>query len=718
MNVDPMRFAGRLGASLRRRLRIRRRQREQSDLIANSPLFDAHWYLETYPDVAAARANPALHFLENGWLEGRDPGPEFATSAYLRANPDVARAGLNPLLHFIEFGQSEGREVRAHRFPPWRHSARKWNFAAAAPVFRGRAGCEPTAPWLSSYRLSEDDPRLFSIGEWKVGYIGSGKRRSAVESAFALLSHLSGYGEKNGGKAFESDTPAPSLTDSWYVNDACLRTRWGGRRFPFVVRAFQHDPLRGGELALVADEIVNSPIDFVDFALEDPYSPLLVLFAEPEGTLAGIRLLAFPSYCRGGLHYPELLAVSAEGCPPDPMTSGLEQARRLIAARDDPKRLVQSIEVDPAGADGISPMFQPRFRNWLERVAKVQVGHAKSGGRLVFAADMIPTISVLAECGDGGSGAQSAFHPLLVANPDPSQPSLLVQLPANAPECVARAARGYPAPWPRSLGAAASDAGLSGPAAIRLHRREPSDAELLIPAAGEPEPRESGEPATITWLIGQGGEPADLLESVRAISLQSGPFTHSIGSVGQPGHAGMDDAAGLFRGRTRSYPDLRAAVRSLDTDFVAYIAPGVVLHDNHATELLLSLLGDPAVESVSCALVSSEKRGKSWQVSIVDPGELLPRKDQSPAVYRDQVSRLWRASYPVVQPSRDLWFARTSKAKAWLGRNGSPELETGVHLCTTLVTASYSKPRAKKSKAIPIPKTANGRSTAVRLLFG
>ena len=716
MNIDPRRLAARVGAVARTPWRIRHRRREQSDLIANSSLFDARWYLETYPDVAAAGVDPAAHFLENGWLEGRDPGPEFATSAYLKANPDVARAGLNPLLHFIEFGQSEGREARTHRFPPWRHSAQKWDFAPPAPVFRRSVSSERTAPWLRSYQLSPEDPRLISIGGWKVAYVEGAKRRSALESAFDYLRCLSGCGEKMGEYAFESDGSSPTLIDSWSVNEARLRTRWSHSQFPFVVRAFQHDGLADGSLALVADEVVNSAIDFVDFALKDPYSPILIVCTKPEGRLIGVRLLAFPSYCRGGLHYPELLAISPEGSPPDPMTSGLAQAARLLAGRNDPNRLVLSIAVDAGGSDGLSPLFQPRFRNWLERVANVRIDSAQSERALVLAPDMIPTITVLTECAKGKAAGRSAFRPLLVATPDPSQPSLLVQLPPDAPECLADGAPGYPKPWPR--GVAGPKAAHSSPAAIRLHRREPSDAELLVPATGEGEPRQSGDAASITWIIGKGGERADLLDSARAISLQSGALTHVIAIIGEAEPAGFSDIAALFRGRIRTYPDLATAVRSAGTDYVASIAPGVILHDNHASECLLSMLREPAVESAGCALVTSEKRGKSWQVSIVDAGELLLGKEQSAAMHRDQVGRLWRASYPVVQPSRDLWFARTSSAKAWFSNTASPELEKGMHLCTSLVTASYSKRPTKKAKALRIPRSAAERSTAVRMLFG
>src|SRR5262249_5555283 len=68
------------------------------ELLAASELFDRGWYLKTYPDVAAADVDPAIHYLSNGAAEGRDPGPRFSTQTYLRNRPDVAGSGENPLL--------------------------------------------------------------------------------------------------------------------------------------------------------------------------------------------------------------------------------------------------------------------------------------------------------------------------------------------------------------------------------------------------------------------------------------------------------------------------------------------------------------------------------------------------------------------------------------------------------------------------------------------
>jgi hypothetical protein len=74
-------------------------------------LFDAAWYLAQNPDVAAAGADPALHFLLHGAADGRDPGPGFSTAHYLALYPDVKAAGINPLVHYLVAGWEERRSI-------------------------------------------------------------------------------------------------------------------------------------------------------------------------------------------------------------------------------------------------------------------------------------------------------------------------------------------------------------------------------------------------------------------------------------------------------------------------------------------------------------------------------------------------------------------------------------------------------------------------------
>jgi len=86
----------------------------RSNLIAKfgvgipSPLFDAVWYRQRYPE-AAEQANPLVHYLKRGGFEGFNPNPYFDSEWYLAVNPDVATTGVNPLVHFMRYGAREGR---------------------------------------------------------------------------------------------------------------------------------------------------------------------------------------------------------------------------------------------------------------------------------------------------------------------------------------------------------------------------------------------------------------------------------------------------------------------------------------------------------------------------------------------------------------------------------------------------------------------------------
>lgn len=80
----------------RRRHRLRRNTRR----VAASGLFDASWYLEKYPDVAAAGVDPLAHYMEFGAAEGREVGPAFDVKRYLIRHPAAVNA--NPLLDFLD----------------------------------------------------------------------------------------------------------------------------------------------------------------------------------------------------------------------------------------------------------------------------------------------------------------------------------------------------------------------------------------------------------------------------------------------------------------------------------------------------------------------------------------------------------------------------------------------------------------------------------------
>lgn len=86
------------------------RIKKEVALLERSGLFDRHYYLEMYPDVAQSGMEPLRHYVAHGAAENRDPNPYFDTAFYLKANRDVAEVGVNPLRHYDEFGWREFRQ--------------------------------------------------------------------------------------------------------------------------------------------------------------------------------------------------------------------------------------------------------------------------------------------------------------------------------------------------------------------------------------------------------------------------------------------------------------------------------------------------------------------------------------------------------------------------------------------------------------------------------
>ena len=82
-------------------------EREMRRLINDSGLFNPSWYLERYPDLAAAGVDPLDHYLRQGASELRDPSPYFSAKRYAREHGYHSWAATNPLVDFIEKGGSQ-----------------------------------------------------------------------------------------------------------------------------------------------------------------------------------------------------------------------------------------------------------------------------------------------------------------------------------------------------------------------------------------------------------------------------------------------------------------------------------------------------------------------------------------------------------------------------------------------------------------------------------
>ena len=93
--------------------RLMRRLRFAMDLGMMRPgsafrrLFDADYYREAYPDVAASGVNPLWHYVVRGVYEGRNPHPLFDTNFYLSQCPRMP--GVNALSDYLQHGDAKGR---------------------------------------------------------------------------------------------------------------------------------------------------------------------------------------------------------------------------------------------------------------------------------------------------------------------------------------------------------------------------------------------------------------------------------------------------------------------------------------------------------------------------------------------------------------------------------------------------------------------------------
>jgi hypothetical protein len=116
--------------------------------------FDAPYYLAQNPDVAKAKIDPIVHFLEYGWREGRAPNESFSVTEYLDANQDIAASAVNPFLHFLTHGRVEGRPLRAG-------SGHKHSIITNAATVEQRLARSPEVP---ASKIGSDDRLRSALG--------------------------------------------------------------------------------------------------------------------------------------------------------------------------------------------------------------------------------------------------------------------------------------------------------------------------------------------------------------------------------------------------------------------------------------------------------------------------------------------------------------------------------------------------------------------------
>src|SRR5437773_253947 len=139
--------------------------------VRKSGLFDAEYYLVTYPDVADRNLDPLVHYLEEGAGEGRNPYPDFDAGFYLEQCRARGEQPSNPLLHYLRIGAARGFKTRREAGD------------GKSPKPTDQIGKPPILVAIESVRVSRDDQI----------HAASGRRRSrTAESAGVpvLLLHI------------------------------------------------------------------------------------------------------------------------------------------------------------------------------------------------------------------------------------------------------------------------------------------------------------------------------------------------------------------------------------------------------------------------------------------------------------------------------------------------------------------------------------------------
>ena len=701
-----------------------RRRKRSIARIEQSDLFDRRWYLETYSDVRDSGFNPARHYLESGWKEGRDPSPKFCTTAYLKANSDVAALGINPLLHYLEHGHAEGRGAPQLAGPLRAVIDPIIKFGEAAPCMRFPVPQQPSVRWARAGRIDPTDAEAIEVDGLVVAKAGNRSDLSLFNQALSELAWLSGSAAEPP-ELQEGRRTALDLADAWHAGRGVFRTRWrpAGNQ-PVVVRAIQH---LGDRPTLVGEACVAGELDLVDARLVNPLFPLLFVFTEPDGRLLGVQQLTFPSLCRGGLHYLEMVAdAGAAGADVGALDSRL--AERLVELRQGRSvPLVGELSVDLEGADGTHPLFQPEFRAWLRKV--MHVGMSASGGaadaaadflrrelaleagaarsqaaaRLLLAGDMIPTIAALTAPAELATGTRNDLvGSLIVASADAAGASTCIRVPPGMNSAdFGGSTRIFPIIAPRE-----GFDRLSGKLPLLAIRQPPkrpaTEAELLAPS-GVRGPAEAVGAQSISWLIwpGRWAGP-ELGQSLEALAEQLAA-TQWIIFVGEPAPEVADVAGRLFGGRVRWAADAAAASALIDTSLVGYLGAGVILHDRRSVERLSQLVDEPNAASATALVLFAERRGKGALV-VPAEGNHLPDARLFPA-----------AILPLAAPPRDLWVARAELARKWLA--GDIEAP-GHHLCSTSVSVSRLSRAASADPPLRLPRSERERAITAELVIG
>ncbi|MBW9064494.1 tetratricopeptide repeat protein [Rhizobium herbae] len=488
------------------------------------------------------------------------------------------------------------------------------------------------------------------------------------EAAFPeLLSAPPGQRETGVPLIFGNDSGA-DLADIWFVNSRTLRLRFNrASHSAFVVlRCFQYDPADLQRLRLLAEQPIPADIaTFVDVTTANPYFPLGFAVCTEDAELISFALLPYPSLCRGGLHFGELLSTGGG----TPYLGSLEDvSSRLLQAALKPggRPSTRRIEVDLEAATGTERIFERSLQFWLRQVLgfSIVIGQvpqamdrevvhyltsaigceplAAPGGRNVrlrLSADAVPSLHSLLAGWQGRAGSYAA--PFVLASVVDGLPKYVLSPPSIAAGGQTQGVQKFPILelGEDSDGSFAGVVDVTPPvAAIRFCRLgSPDDAQLLAPLPlGVTASRQAGVPeriftSTVSVVHNFSGDEKALAAMLEALSLQQGTDGLQVLVAGGERHAsGVRVLLQRFfpsRGHFIDCPEdenegacLNRAAAHADGELILVIGETVLLHDPVAIHALASLMTIPGVSSASCILIGPQNINKTTRLGLVSSG--------------------------------------------------------------------------------------------------
>ncbi|MBW6423199.1 hypothetical protein KX729_17210 [Rhizobium sp. XQZ8] len=518
------------------------------------------------------------------------------------------------------------------------------------------------------------------------------------------------------------------LGDIWFVDRETLRLRMlpknGGEATFQIVRCYQRDPAHENSVRqLMEQPVASDTTTFVDVKLANPYLPLLMSVCEQGGELVELVILPFPSLCRGGPHYGELLATTGK----KPYLGVLCEVGGMLlqsALHRQPSARLTELKIDLRPATGTERIFAPDLLYWLKSVLglKLVASHLPSaendtvrnyilaslgvepgvaahvlgeGGKaLRLSVDAIPTVEALmSNWGFGAAIVESGF---VMASIHDNMPKWLFRPPERPCGAVNSMEAGALFPELELLDSSALGTENVQPrtavSAIRFCRFGPIDeVSLVYPTMSTDAIESAGSTAveaaavpTTTALLNASADAIAAIACLEAIALQLGVQGLKVLVAGDLADAPLieNHLQRLFPGAGRfivaeegesNNAVLNRLAAMVESELLLIMAAPILLHEPRSIQKLASLMVSADVASASCFLIGERQSNKNlvklapvfagWFGEIGADGQI----SSIISALEETLPLLPPARWPVASSSGRVLMARTAEWRQFGG---------------------------------------------------